>query len=86
MVLKKVKLKYISQRKIYEEGVYNILTFTYKKGAIPSNALFGVKCGDLHHFKLTDRSTYGNVINPPKIYFELMICMKIYILIYSKAQ
>jgi len=61
---------YISQRKIYEEGVYNILTFTYEKGAISSNALFGVKCGDLHHFKLTDRSTYGNVINPPKIYFE----------------
>jgi len=48
----------------------NTLSFTYENNAIPTKVALNIKCAPLDHLKLIEGPTSGNVISPPKIYFE----------------
>jgi hypothetical protein len=48
----------------------NTLSFTYEGNAIPTKVALTIKCASLDHLKLIEGPTSGNVISPPKIYFE----------------
>ena len=60
---------FVTQTKTTVNGP-NTLTFTYEEKEIPTKVTLTIKCASLDHLKLHEGPTFGNVICPPKIYFE----------------